>query len=239
MGIKPKPVCTPPICECGHLECKGICEGGCGFECVETKTTPPPDWTVPVSITNYQNLKIGDTAIISVSAHAPLIHYDNISISVNSFQEYKPNKELIDPELRSRQGTWYNLQLKFKNAGERKDVSNQFQWATDGTLVDSKGNKITGSVYDAIYSVDERGTRTRIAELPHSSYILEPGIWNYDNITFVFSDDATSGLPSYTSMRNGAVFHLKNRRCLDTTFSIQCCPYNKIVEDDISWVVSP
>jgi DNA-binding beta-propeller fold protein YncE len=241
-GIMPHPVCTPPACECGHLECKeeNNCPGGCGYACVETKITTPPDWTASVSATKYQNLKIGDTAIISVSEYGSPGRYSNISVSVNSFNEYKPNKELTYPE-RCNQGTWYKLQLKCKNAGDREEATNPF-YSGNGILVDSKGNEIPRSGCDDTYSVSISGgviVSEKIVYEPQGSSHLRPGIWNYNNLTYVFSDDATSGLPSYSNMRDGAVFHFKNRRCLDTTFSTGCCPYDKIVEDDISWVVAP
>lgn len=218
--------CTPPACSPIYcpLEEHG-CPGGCGYVCGERKTTPSPNGTIPISVPTYQNMKIGDTAII------PFYGY-NLALSVNSFKEYKPDKKL-SYHKGCDQAIWYRLQLKLKNIGDEEIRGFYLLVHNEPTLVDSEGNEI--SPYNCYPETMESGSST-----DHSppQYLL-PGDTRYWNFTYVFSDNPQFKFPADTNMSKGAVFYFKNKRCLDRGYNVNNCPNNETIGDDVSWVVSP
>jgi len=224
------PYCTPPMCDtpdtcppdCYPYKCpSNNCPGGCGMECIKTIATPPPNRTNPTIPLKFQNLKIGEEAII-------FLRGQKIAVTVNSFKEYKPDTKSVRPEW-CNQATWYKLQLKVKNAGE--DVI--FYPYLDGHLTDSNGDLISRSYCREIYGEENSDD---VSSLP-------TGETRYFDITYVFSDNQTLlqlnpyANMDYTNMQNGAVFIYTTEVC--PVEKSGCRPYPNVWVDQASWIVFP
>ena len=224
------PYCTPPMCDtpdtcppdCYPYKCpSNNCPGGCGMSCIKTIATPPLNWKEPTIPLKFQNLNIGDEAIISLRG-------SKIAVTVNSFKEYKPNTKSVRPEW-CNQATWYKLQLKVKNVGEDVIIYPY----TIGHLTDLKGDYISGSYCREIYGEENSS----------DIYPLPPGETRYFDITYVFSDnqtllDADKGFfQSYTKIQNGAVFIYTTEVC--PVEKSGCRPYPNVYVDQASWIVFP
>ncbi|MDD1682585.1 MAG: hypothetical protein LUO98_02005 [Methanoregula sp.] len=193
--------------------------------CADREITPQPNQIPPTGVPTYRNLKIGDTANITFYGY-------KLALAVTSFKEYKPENKLSYHEG-CDQATWYRLQLKIKNIGDEEIRGFYLLVNNEPVLVDSKGVEI--SRYNCYPETFESGSSA-----DHSTPVyLLPGDTRYWNLTYVFSDNSRFQFPAYSNISKGAVFHFKNRRCLDEKYDANYCPNDKKIVDDVSWIVFP
>ena len=131
------------------------------------------------------------------------------------------------------QAIWYRLQLKIENIGDEEIRGFYLLVNNVPALVDSGGVEI--SQYNCYPETMDSGSS---ADHSPPEYLL-PGDTRYWNFTYVFSDNSRFQFPAYSNISKGAVFHFKNRRCLDEKYDANYCSNNKKIVADASWIVSP